>query len=73
MDGTVQQVLPECPVCQQELLTVSHVLTECLQLRYVRTRFFKPTNPSIETLIRDGSVHSRVAEFFKYVGMWDVI
>ena len=73
MDGTVQQGPPECSMYQQEVLAVSHVVTDCPQLRDVRTRFFKYPNSSIESLIGDGFVICKVTEFFKYIGMWNVI
>ena len=74
MNGTVQQGSPECPMCQHKVLTVSHFLTDCQQLRHVRTRFFKYPNPSIETLIGDGPYTAEWRHsFLKYVGMWDVI
>lgn len=62
-----------CPVCDNHLLTVKHILTECSELEREREHFFNSKNPNMKTLLGDGNIKGSLIQFLKYIGAYDLI
>ena len=44
---------PACHYCNNNVITVKHILTECPQLRNERGRFFQSCNPELRVILRN--------------------
>lgn len=72
LEGVGIPALP-CSFCNDEEVTVKHILASCRELRRARGAFFQNESPAITDIIGDGRVAEGLVPFLKHVRLYSEI
>ena len=62
---------PPCVLCQNHLMSVKHLLTECDNLNETRERIFRNEKPTtLKEYLGEGKIDTKVINFLKDSGIY---
>jgi len=70
MDNTAAPGPPICELCQQTILTVKHILVDCVNLEDLRERYFGRRIVNIGDLLSDDCINEGIFNFLRHINVY---